>query len=111
MNPDWHLDEIRNQIHYRDVNEWIRRSLEQMGVEEPRYGFLCECGDADCRDAVGLTLREYELVRAGATRFLIAPDHENPELDLVVDETDRFSTIAALPGEGERLARATDPRA
>ena len=31
-----------------------------------RFDFLCECGDLQCRELVGLTLREYDVSAAGS---------------------------------------------
>ncbi len=53
---------------------------------------------AVCAAVVSLTRAEYEAVRADGLRFFIAEHHENPELDLLVVEHERYSIVAKLPG-------------
>src|SRR6266540_363815 len=101
----------RTQVRFRDFNEWIRSSTDRIGNHRLKDEFICECGDRDCRQPILLTREEYESVRAHSARFLIARDHENPELDRVLVQNDRFAVSETLPGAGERMARATDPRA
>jgi hypothetical protein len=43
--------------------------------------YLCECGDERCTAPIRLTRVEYEAVRAYPTRFALALNHENPEID------------------------------
>lgn len=95
----------------RDLNEWTQDDIDA-GADAAcaRHAYLCECGDAKCRVAISLTHSEYAGVRVFATRFILAPNHENPEVDEVVAENDRFVTIEKLFGEAIRIARARDPR-
>ena len=62
------------------------------------------------RSVVSLTRREYEAVRADGLRFIIAVNHENPELDRLVAAHERYSIVAKLPGEPARIALDSDPR-
>lgn len=59
---------------------------------------------------VSLTRNEYEAVRTDGLRFIIAIDHENPELDLLVAAHERYSVVVKLPGEPARIALDSDPR-
>ena len=52
--------------------------------------YVCECGDATCVERIRLTRQEYEAVRDYSTRFAIAVDHENPEIDQLVTEGGRL---------------------
>ena len=106
---DYRAQEVRNQTVFRQMNEWTRGGSEG-SVATARRLYLCECSDRHCTDPISLTLAEYERVRSEATRFAIAPDHENPEIDHVVTEGERFTTVGKFSGEAVRLARATDPR-
>ena len=72
--------------------------------------FRCECGDEGCTCEIRLTLAECESVRAYATHFVIALDHENPESEQVVEEHERFAVVATVSGEAAKLARRSDPR-
>ena len=42
--------------------------------------------------------------------FALALNHENPEIDTLVVENERFATIEKSFGEAARIARATNPR-
>jgi hypothetical protein len=53
---------------------------------------------------------EYEAVRGYSTRFAIAVDHENPEIDQLVSESGRFSVVQKIAGRPARIARLTDHR-
>jgi hypothetical protein len=58
-----------------------------------------------------LEAAEYEAVRAHPRRFLIALNHENPEIERVVDENGQFAVVETFVGEASRIAEETDPRA
>ena len=60
--------------------------------------------------AWGLTRGEYEAIRSQPLRFAIAVDHENPEIDRVVTENERYATVEKFYGAPMQIARATDPR-
>src|SRR5438105_4531011 len=106
----WQRVEVENEAHFRDLNEWTRAAHEEAGLEHVWEVYLCECGDASCSDPVTMTGAEYEIVRAEGTHFVLAANHENPELDLVVAEHDRYTIVQKRFGEAARIAYARDPR-
>ena len=84
---DWREQEVRNESRSRDRNEWIAETRGAVALEhETEEDFVCECSDAACRSRIHLTRLEYEAVRGYPTRFAIATDHENPEVDQLVSE-------------------------
>jgi hypothetical protein len=106
---DWREQEVRNETSSREINEWIDESNQHSGRSaEP---FVCECSATSCRSTIALTHLEYEEVRAYATHFAIATDHESPDLDLLVSERVGFTIVRNLPGMPARVASETDPRA
>jgi hypothetical protein len=107
---DWQREEVRNETRSRDVNESIETATDILGSESPTDIYVCECGDAACRDPISLSRLEYEAVRAQATWFALAVNHENPELDRVVEEHDRFTVVEKWLREAASIARGTDPR-
>jgi len=108
---DWREQEATNETVFRDMNEWTEEENDaRFGLERLMDAYLCECSDRRCTDPIRLTRDEYEAVRAVPVRFAIALDHENPEIDRVVRENDRFATVDKFYGVGARVARATDPR-
>ena len=107
---DWRREEAKNQFRFRDFNEWISESNGRMGIHQPLHEYICECSDATCRQPIDLSNEEYEEIRSNSNRFAIAPNHEDPELDRVLSQHPRYTTIEKLPGEAARLAVASDPR-
>jgi hypothetical protein len=108
---DWREQEATNETIFREMNEWTEESNDALPL--PRHEmatYVCECSDRLCTDPISLTRREYEAIRAVPIRFAIALDHENPELDRVVSENDRFATVDKFYGAPARIARAADPR-
>jgi len=100
---DWRTVEATRQADRRDINE-------VGGTKAGMTAFLCECGDMSCTHTVSLSLSEYEVVRAHPTHFVIATNHENPEVEWVVSETERFSIVETFAGSASRIALRTDPR-
>jgi hypothetical protein len=106
---DWREREVGNETRSRDINEWIEDANDS-NDEVEGGSFVCECSDDDCRSTISLTHEEYEEVRAYATRFAIALNHETPDLDLIVSERDLYTIVRKLPGLPARLAIRSDPR-
>lgn len=107
---DWRDQEVRNEASSRDRNEWIEGIRGEMGDQAATEVYVCECGDAACTARISLTRPEYEAVRGYSTRFAIAVDHENPEIDQVVSEAIRFSVVQKIAGRPARIARQLDHR-
>ena len=107
---DWRLAEATNETIFREMNEWTNDDADRHEDAEGRNIFLCECGDGTCTTPIRMTAVEYEAVRSEPTRFAIALDHENPELDSVVAEHPGFAVVDKSFGPAARLARGSDPR-
>ena len=103
---------MKNEALFRDVNERVKEIDRAHGVPagDNTWDFLCECGNAGCTEHVSLTLAEYERARSDPTLFAVLPGHEIPEVEVAVEETDRYVLAKKRPGERE-IARQTDPRA
>lgn len=102
--------EARYQTLTRSFNEWVEDAHESLGLHSGTDTFRCECGDAGCVDSIELTRSEYESVRGYATRFAVAPNHENPESDRVVSENVRYAVIEKLAGQTSGHAHRSYPR-
>lgn len=105
----WRDNEARNQALFREVNERIEQIAEDFGADGQNQ-LICECGNPDCTQQIELTAAEYERVRAHASRFVVALNHENPETESVVEQNDRFAVVETFAGATSRIARETDPR-
>jgi hypothetical protein len=91
-----------NEAYWRQVNE----------LSPPEPGVLnlvfCECGRLECSERVPVTAAEYEAVRANSTTFLVAPGHEQNDVEHVIDSNERFRVVEK-EGEAARIAIQTDP--
>ncbi|HZQ64213.1 MAG TPA: ANTAR domain-containing protein [Gaiellaceae bacterium] len=100
----------RNESLYRNVNEAIEQSSHRLGRSKGRtLEFICECARRDCVRRVRLPLDEYEWVRSVATRFVVIPEHHEPELENVVREMADHWVVDKV-GAGAEVARKLDPR-
>jgi len=103
-----------NEALFREVNERVAEVAEQFVADDTRdsrYSFSCECGDRACAEQVALTTAEYEAVRAEATRFVLVPGHEVPDLEQVVERHPDYLVVEKSDPDAEHVARETDPRA
>lgn len=93
---------------FRDVNERIAEAARQFDAERPE--FICECSDPECTERVTATLAEYEKVRAQPTTFLLAPGHEQPDIERVVSDRGRFWVVEKVQAAVRRTVLRLDPR-
>lgn len=107
---DGRRDDVATQIHSRDINEWIEAMVDRVGEGRLLDTYRCECSDARCRCGISLSRLEYEDVRSDGTHFAVAVHHEDPHLDHVLFEGERFAIVGLLPGRPSSRARAGDPR-
>jgi hypothetical protein len=100
----------RNESLFREVNDRIEElseNVEAQGIA-PEGGlieFHCECGREGCTERVRMTVEEYQRVRSDNDRFLLVRGHETPEMEAVVESSDRFVVVDKLP-EAEPLVGA-----
>lgn len=108
MSEDTQQRLAGNEKVFRDVNEGIVRG-QWPGEPGAPITFRCECARLGCNVLVGLTLAEYEHVRADGRRFLVVDGHEMPEVERVVERHDHYLVVEKLDEAG-RLAEESDPR-
>jgi len=108
--PNWREHESGTQARSREGNESTAREHTSAPALAGMSSFRCECGDKDCLCAIWLTATEYESVRAYATHFAIARDHENPESEQLVEEHERFAVVEMVSRDAAKLARKSNPR-
>ena len=106
---DWRSREVEREIHRRERNEWIEGATDSFSEPAPLAVYVCECGDSDCRESVRLTRPEYESVRSDAKRFVIALNHEDPEIERLISENERFGVVLKLTRAG-RMSQEANPR-
>jgi hypothetical protein len=99
----------RNEALFREVNERIEDVSTALVPDDERMEFLCECDDTDCVEKVSATPAEYEAIRAVATHFVVLPGHEDPGVEHVVQQTERF-LVVEKEGQAAHEAEESDPR-
>ncbi|HET7045017.1 MAG TPA: hypothetical protein VFI37_09230 [Gaiellaceae bacterium] len=75
----------RNEVLFREVNERIKDVSELTGTLDGGPEFLCVCADAGCIERIGLSLGEYETLRADPRRFVVLRGHETDVERVVAD--------------------------
>jgi hypothetical protein len=99
----------RNEALFREVNERIEDVSSAVAPDEQLMEFLCECDDTECAEKINASRAEYEAVRAVATHFIVAPGHEDPEIERVARRTERF-LVVEKKGRAGQDAEESDPR-
>ena len=99
----------RNEALFRDVNERVLAIASAHGNDDHIYEFYCECSNGDCTFQLQATLAEYEAVRADSTHFIVAPQHEMPEIESVIQRNERW-WVVEKEGEPAELVDELDPR-
>jgi hypothetical protein len=103
----------RNEALFREVNERVQElatSLSAYG-DDPSVltGFVCECSRNDCTELLHVTYAQYEVVRDNPKRFLVLPNHEDTEVDRVVERHGSFFVVEKF-GAASAVAVEQDPR-
>ena len=106
----WREHETRGRAGIRERNEWIEDANEQLGSHAEMDDYACECGCPGCQARVGLTVPEFEAVRADGAQFVVAINHEDPEIEAVVSENERFVVVRVLLRSLAHIAHESDPR-
>jgi hypothetical protein len=95
----------KNEILFREINE----RLDEMSVPWSKTtDYLCECSDMFCTKVVELRNDEYERVRSRPTLFVVAPGHEQPEIEKVVEATEAYLLVEKVVAVDEIIRQ--DPR-
>jgi hypothetical protein len=95
-----------NEATFRKVNEGMEAGQGREGL----LTFVCECGRLGCNRLIGLTREEYERLRSSPRRFAIVDGHEIPEVEDVVDRTDRYIVVEKAGQPEAEIVEHTDPR-
>jgi hypothetical protein len=97
-----------NEALFREINEAIERG-QWPGEEDAPVGFRCECAQLGCNGLLELTVREYERVRANPRRFIVAPGHDVPDAETIVEPQGGYVVVEKRDQAGA-IAEDTDPR-
>ena len=90
----------KTESRFRDVNERIAESADEVGREQA--ALVCECADPECGHLIEASLEDYEQVRSDGARFVV--EHEE-----VIESRPGYRIIQKLQAVGE-TARRLNPR-
>jgi hypothetical protein len=96
----------KNEALFREVNERIRE-LSLMNAAPAEY--LCECGRPECMTAFPVPPDAYRAVRSHERRFLVRPEHVDPEIEVVVEQTEQYAVVEKI-GEAAEIVEAHSDR-
>jgi hypothetical protein len=100
----------QNEVLFRAVNEQIRELDERFGETAPALEqFVCECGHGSCTERIEMTMEEYRRIRADPATFALVEGHQEPDVERVIERTDRFTVVRKREGEPAALAARHDP--
>jgi alpha-D-ribose 1-methylphosphonate 5-triphosphate diphosphatase PhnM len=97
----------KNESLFREVNERVAMVAEQFRAGE--FEVFCECSSAGCPAMIKITPTEYTAVRSRGERFALLAGHDDPAVERVVEQNERFVVVEKF-GEGAEIARELDPR-
>ena len=94
-----------NETLFREVNDRVKQLNEAFEPLVPFGEWACECPRIDCIQQSRMTLEEYEALRSSPNRFAVAPGaaHVDPEVERVVERTERFWIVEKIGAAGERV--------
>jgi uncharacterized Zn finger protein len=93
---------------FRSVNERIAETAERFDSDAAE--FVCECDDRACTHRVAAPLETYEHVREEPTRFLLAPGHENEDIEKIVANRRRYMIVEKFERTVAATVRRLNPR-
>ena len=102
-----------NEALFREVNERVAEVAANYVLTETQSAvdFTCECGRTRCSETMMMTIAEYEAIRAQATHFGVVPQHEQPEIETVIERHPSYFVVEKREQDAQDVARETDPRA
>jgi hypothetical protein len=102
-----------NEALFREVNERVAEVATHYIETETRRAvdFTCECGRIECSETMMMTIAEYEAIRAHSTHFGVVPQHEQPEIESVIERHPSYFVVEKREQDAQEVARETDPRA
>jgi hypothetical protein len=99
----WEERAARNEALFRAVNEEIHDIDRRFGFRAS--AFVCECADDKCVVRLSVPPDVYTAARESPTRFLVAPGHEDPSLESVVERHDGFFVVEKFGTAGQAAER------
>jgi hypothetical protein len=97
---------VENERLLREANREIERDAREdrergMAREESEIEFFCACGRPECDAKLLLTLAEYEAAASAPNRFVVAPGHDDPRIERVLEKHETYAVVEKTSPDGE----------
>ena len=90
----------KNEALFRSVNDRVGEISAAFDfAHEGATEFVCECADVECSERLRVPFDVYSRIRANPLWFIVASDHEIPEVEVVVERHDRFRVVEKTAAE------------
>jgi hypothetical protein len=97
-----------NETTARQINEGVEGSNAPAAASDT-IRIMCECGQLECLQVLAITIAEYEGVRRDPRTFAVSKDHVMPEIEDIVEKTDRFVVVRKREGFPAQIAEEENP--
>lgn len=94
-----------NEALFREVNERIEELDATFGVQRRTFTIVCECERVTCAEHIEITRDDYHDLRRDPATFAVKAGHEDPRVEVVVEERPGYLVIRKREGEPADLAR------
>ena len=84
---------IRNEELFREVNVHIADLERDIGNNPELLPLICECAQTGCASPIEVDPVEFNRVREHPLRFFVAPGHEQPEVETVLERRKGYSIV------------------
>lgn len=98
----------KNEATSREINERIEDAHARS--PDDYFRIVCECGRRECARVIAISKPEYEAVRSDARSFAVVGTHVIPDVEDVVEQTDRFTVVRKHEGTPAEIVEEEDPR-
>jgi hypothetical protein len=97
----------RNEALFQEVNRQIEKLEESLGQPET-LTIICECSKKHCLETLEVEPAVYQRVRANPLLFFVVPDHEDLEVERVVERTRTFLVVEKIGRAAEAVNEKSD---
>src|SRR4051812_39268632 len=104
-NEQREIRATRNQAIFRAINEKIASLNDAFGVVAGTFSVACECADNTCIALLEILPDAYHDVRKNPRRFVVLPEHVQPDVEDVVSTAEGYTVVEAI-GSGASVADA-----
>lgn len=77
----------------RRIEELNRVALMTDEDDPDQAAFICECGLESCEERLPIDVADYAEAHSAPDRFTVAPGHELPSIERIVDRRDGFLVV------------------